>query len=278
LTRESDEYIELKNRTEIAANKKADLFISLHVGAGGKMADGKTNEKKSGLEVVVSRKNKTFNLKNRALASYLIHQFENIYTTNKQILVKETGIWVLDKNNCPSILIECGYLTNPGDLSFITQKENQQKIAKSILAGIHQYAKEKNNLLSINANQSLNDTVPTKAKPLFVIDGEIKEHITLKDIDTTNIQSMNVLKDKKATDKYGAKGINGVIEITSIDKSKKITVKNKQQKTGLASKAEVEKALFVVDGKKYPSLSYYEKEAKMNELNIKSINVLKGES
>src|SRR5690606_36699550 len=201
---------------------KADLFISCHVGAGRTMAHGKINKQKRGLEVVVSSKNGTFELQNRALASYLINQFENIYTTKKQILVKETGIWVLDKNNCPSILIECGYLTNPGDLSFITQKENQQKIAKSILAVIHQYAKEKNNLLSINGNQSLNDTVPTKAKPLFVIDGEIKEHITLKDIDTTNIQSMNVLKDKKATDKYGTKGINGVIEITSVDKSKRI--------------------------------------------------------
>src|SRR5690606_28684410 len=192
LTRESDEYIELKNRTEIAANKKADLFISLHVGAGGKMADGKTNEKKSGLEVVVSRKNKTFDLQNRALASYLINQFENIYTTNKQILVMEAGIWVLDKNNCPSIYIECGYLTNPRDLSFITQKENQQKIAKSILAGIHQYAKEKNNLLSTIANQSLNDIVPAKEEPLIVIDGEIKEHADLKEIDPDNIQSMNV--------------------------------------------------------------------------------------
>src|SRR5690606_15782263 len=56
LTRESDEYIELKNRTEIAANKKADLFISLHIGTAGPMANGKINEQKSGLEVVVSRK------------------------------------------------------------------------------------------------------------------------------------------------------------------------------------------------------------------------------
>src|SRR5690606_14206548 len=47
LTRKSDENITLQNRTEISANKKADLFISLHVGAGGKMADGKINEKKS---------------------------------------------------------------------------------------------------------------------------------------------------------------------------------------------------------------------------------------
>ena len=121
LTRESDESIPLQSRTKIAEKRKADLFISLHVGAAGPMADGKINEKKNGIEVVVSRKNKTFDIQNRALASYMISQFEKTYNTNKSILVKQTGIWVLDKNNCPSILIECGYLTNPGDLSFITQ-------------------------------------------------------------------------------------------------------------------------------------------------------------
>jgi len=37
----------------------------------------------------------------------------------------------------------------------------------------------------------------------------------LKNLDTENIESMNVLKNKNATDKYGDKGKNGVIEITT---------------------------------------------------------------
>ena len=246
LTRDSDESISLQNRTEIAANRKADLFISLHVGAAGPMADGKINEKKNGIEVVVSRKNIMFDLQNRALASYMISQFEKTYTTNKSILVKQTGIWVLDKNNCPSILIECGYLTNPEDLSFITQKENQQKIAKSILAGIHQYAKEKNNLLSALHNQAVNDTVPSNAKPLIVIDGVIKENAKINDTDPSNIQSINVLKDKSAVTKYGDKGKNGVIEITTLNTSIDITSKVSVTKPALSTKVDVQTAKIIM--------------------------------
>ena len=52
-------------------------------------------------------------------------------------------------------------------------------------------------------------------KPLFIIDGkETKEEI-LEDLSPDKIQSMNVLKGETATKKYGDKGKNGVIEITT---------------------------------------------------------------
>ncbi|MBA2499457.1 MAG: N-acetylmuramoyl-L-alanine amidase [Chitinophagaceae bacterium] len=277
LTRESDVNLALNSRTDVSMNRKADLFISLHVGSADP-SNEKTTENKNGIEVIISRKNTRFDAQNRVLATIMINHFENIYSTNKEILVKQTGIWVLDKNNCPSVLIECGYLTNPGDLSFITQKENQHKIAKSILAGIHQYAKEKNRLLSTISTQHLNDTIPAKAEPLIVIDGKIKKYAVLKDIDPDKIEVINVLKDETAIDKYGDKGINGVIEITTKNKSIEITTKASPGKPALSSKDEVEKALLVVDGKKYPSLTYYEKEAKMNQVSIASINVLKGQT
>jgi len=61
--------------------------------------------------------------------------------------------------------------------------------------------------------------------PLVIVDGE--EHkVDITDIDPETIESMNVLKDKPeegrhmATDKYGEKGKNGVIEITTKNKEK----------------------------------------------------------
>ncbi|GAA4960619.1 carboxypeptidase-like regulatory domain-containing protein [Algibacter aquimarinus] len=51
-----------------------------------------------------------------------------------------------------------------------------------------------------------------KTKPLFIIDGkESKDDI--EDLDPNNIEKINVIKGKKATEKYGDKGKNGVIEI-----------------------------------------------------------------
>ena len=51
-------------------------------------------------------------------------------------------------------------------------------------------------------------------KPLYVVDGKIITD-NINDFDTENIASINVLKGNMATEKYGSKGADGVIEITS---------------------------------------------------------------
>lgn len=51
-------------------------------------------------------------------------------------------------------------------------------------------------------------------QPLIVKDGVISENQNADNISPETIESINVLKDKAATDKYGEKGKNGVVEIT----------------------------------------------------------------
>ena len=56
----------------------------------------------------------------------------------------------------------------------------------------------------------------TKNPPLFVIDGvEYTGSKTMKDIDSNDIKTINVLKDDSAIDKYGKKAKHGAIEITT---------------------------------------------------------------
>ena len=53
----------------------------------------------------------------------------------------------------------------------------------------------------------------SKIQPLYILDGkEINQEI-LETIKPEDVESVNVLKDTSALDKYGNKGINGVIEI-----------------------------------------------------------------
>ena len=55
----------------------------------------------------------------------------------------------------------------------------------------------------------------SKIQPLYILDGkEINQEI-LETIKPEDVESVNVLKDTSALDKYGNKGINGVIEIFS---------------------------------------------------------------
>jgi TonB family protein len=67
------------------------------------------------------------------------------------------------------------------------------------------------NLLdSVNPKKTVIIRSPKGAlSPLYIVDG--KEVADLEQINPNNIQSINVMKDASATEKYGMKGINGVI-------------------------------------------------------------------
>ncbi len=56
----------------------------------------------------------------------------------------------------------------------------------------------------------------TPAKALIVIDGVIIDYNGRLKLNPDEIKSLSVLKDKEATDKYGEKGKDGVIEITTV--------------------------------------------------------------
>lgn len=134
LTRASDDNIDLQKRTDFAQEKKADLFISLHVAASV------TNNATRGMEVYVSNKNTPYQKQSELLGSVIKQELTLLYPTNPDLIKQATGIWVIDKNSCPSVLVECGYITNVKDREFITNENNQTAIAKKILAAIERYA------------------------------------------------------------------------------------------------------------------------------------------
>lgn len=79
--------------------------------------------------------------------------------------------------------------------------------------------------LSTNADSEQADSVKTnvyvfgaksdqKEKPLLFVDGKEIDMEKMNDIDPNDIERIDVLKDKSATEKYGEKGKNGVILIT----------------------------------------------------------------
>ncbi len=67
-------------------------------------------------------------------------------------------------------------------------------------------------------------------KPLIIVDGVVSEK-GIEGIDPALISSMDVLKDKSATDKYGEKGKDGVIEITTKRKASETQITTSQAQT-----------------------------------------------
>ena len=62
---------------------------------------------------------------------------------------------------------------------------------------------------------NLKEAISSKNPPLILLDGMGVEGKELDEIKPDDILSMNVIKDKKLNEKYGEKGKNGIIEITT---------------------------------------------------------------
>lgn len=49
--------------------------------------------------------------------------------------------YLLKKSNCPMVIVECGFMSNPMEAELLFQEEYQKKIAKAICLGIIEYCK-----------------------------------------------------------------------------------------------------------------------------------------
>lgn len=148
---------DLLNRVAIAKNAHAAAFISIHVNA-----TASPNTDSTGIEAWISGKKD--DTKARQLASTLLTSLKSAYATQETIQQREVGVQVLDHNSCPAVLLECGFITNPADLAFISNAANQEKVARKILEGIVQYSNAQTaGTLPLQPEQINNDTISAES-------------------------------------------------------------------------------------------------------------------
>jgi N-acetylmuramoyl-L-alanine amidase len=242
LTRTTENIVELHKRVEFAKENNANLFISLHVDAKVPQTDpGLSSEQSlnSGFGVFVSNKQTAFQAQSELLGSIARQELNAAYPTNPYLLKRKVGIWVLDQNICPSILVECGFLTDQKDRAFISSDKNQALIAQKLLDAVKLYASNQqmvpqNTMDTVpQKQQQVKEVVITNSIPgstgdakgkgsktnsansaLIIVDGKTMTKAEMDAIDPNSIESINVLKDDAARKKYGKKGDNGVIEVS----------------------------------------------------------------
>jgi N-acetylmuramoyl-L-alanine amidase len=142
LTREDDKLAGGKNsirasleyRTEMAKENKADLFVSLHTNA----AHGPRDHGEDGINIYVSSDNHHYP-QCVQFGSDLIDALKGDYATGQDLKESKQRVWVLRESVMPAVVIECGNISNPEDLAFISDEGNQEKIARDILQGIRKY-------------------------------------------------------------------------------------------------------------------------------------------
>lgn len=126
LTQKKSDLIERKKAIE---NTNADIFISVHM---NKFQE----EKYYGAQVFYPKNSEDSKMLGECIQNSLR---ENLDKTNKRKLKADSGIYVLKDNNVPSVLIECGFLSNKNEAEKFKNEKHRQKVAWAIYMGILEY-------------------------------------------------------------------------------------------------------------------------------------------
>jgi N-acetylmuramoyl-L-alanine amidase len=167
-TRSDDTFIPLEERTQLANEKKADLFLSIHANSSraSKITGSETfylnfTTSEDALEVA-ARENATSQTsihelqtlvqkialnekvqESRELASIVQTALYSGIPRNRGLKnrgVKKAPFVVLIGAQMPSVLAEIAFLSNPRDEAMLKRPEYRQKIAEALFKGVSQYA------------------------------------------------------------------------------------------------------------------------------------------
>ena len=171
-TRSDDTFVPLEERTNIANQAKADLFISIH--ANSSRDSGARGIETYYLNLKGSAEAMELAARENATAQEGVHDLENlvkkIAQTEKideskefaqdiqdslakriQKNVKDRGIRkapfvVLIGADMPSVLTEISFLSNPADEKLLKQPEQRQRVAEGLFQGISSYLQNMNSM------------------------------------------------------------------------------------------------------------------------------------
>ena len=125
MSRTSDTSLSLSERAAKSNNSDADIFISIHQNAS-------SNPSVNGIE--------TYYLgnRNKALATAVHNSIINSTNANDRS-VREANFQVLRENNKVSILLECGFISNPEEETMLNTESYKEKMVDAIYKGILLY-------------------------------------------------------------------------------------------------------------------------------------------
>lgn len=171
LTRRSDIFIPLEDRTAVANSKHADLFVSIHANASPRrqargietyllnwtddeealrvaarenaitLKEMKAVQRK--MDVVQTITNDLMRQNKRdesiKLAHYIQRSLVSTLDTCNDLGVKQALFYVLFGAKMPSVLVEVSFISNPIEERLLSNESHRSKVAEAIVEGIEQY-------------------------------------------------------------------------------------------------------------------------------------------
>lgn len=175
LTREKDQFVGLMERAQMANQKKADLFISLHINANDShepfgtstyavgvhkndaqlqfmmrenasiLLEKDYKDKYEGFDpkspdsyIIFKLRQHGFLKQSLELAKHIEHEFAHHAKRNSRG-VKQAGFMVLWQTTMPAVLVEAGFITNAQEEKFLQSNEGQEYLASAVHRAVGKY-------------------------------------------------------------------------------------------------------------------------------------------
>ncbi len=200
-TRDSDEFVGLKERAAMANRADADLFLSIHCNAhtSGNAYGTETfvmglTREKANLDIarkensvifleddyettyegydpndpqgaiMASLTSNTYLDQSALLAKYIQDQFRERVNRHDRG-VKQSVLYVLDFSAMPSVLIELGFLTNKKEEDFLNTKNGKELMASAIYRAFRDYKLERDELYNVTHTTAPDTEIADKIEP-----------------------------------------------------------------------------------------------------------------
>ena len=137
MTSNTDAFIPLSRRVEIATQSGSSAFVSIHYNSS-------RSPVAQGIEIFFfdSKEDRSRSAASKRLADAVLPRL--IQRTSAQSRgVKKGNFYVIRETSMPAILVEGGFISNPGERALLKDWEYQEKIARGIADGIDHYFKRK---------------------------------------------------------------------------------------------------------------------------------------
>ena len=124
MTRDSDVFVPLGTRVAIANSYRDAIFVCIHFNAAPRRSA-------SGIETYF------YSSQSLPLAS-AIHYYVAGGAPSSNRGVRRRGFYVLRRTTIPSVLVECGFLTNAAEANYAQSADYRQKLAEEIGRGVRE--------------------------------------------------------------------------------------------------------------------------------------------
>lgn len=306
LTREDDRFLDVHQKSAIAKEYNAAMYIAVHTGATATPEEkeyhlGDPMDNESGLKIIIGKDSFPFSEQNKLLGSAILNEFSNNYPLPVPQQLVNRRLYTTENSPCPSVYIEAGLMTNTKDLAYLQSEAGKETIAKNILAAINKFAIAN---LQVNASPAaiLNTSNFTsshyvktqstdtnyyktdayKSKALIIIDGKEIGNLGYNYVEASNNSFSSVVfyNPDEAQKLYGEKGRYGAIKLTSKNvactTTDSVFIDPKDNSIRIPGnnsvvKSDIKNSLVYVDGK----ISTVEELQAIAPEKISSVNILK---